>query len=70
MWKERNKKTSDRVKNVDAFDLLKIRWFQMFGLLLLSHHLHSMEDLGNSIDTLRFFLLTFLFSDRLKTIWV
>lgn len=36
---------------VDDFDLLKNKWFQTLGFLLLGHPFHSLEDLGNFTDT-------------------
>lgn len=52
VWKERNKRVFDGIDDVNEFDLLKNKWFQNLGFLLLGHSLQSIEDLRNLIDKL------------------
>lgn len=40
------------MEDVNGFDVLKNRWFQTNGFLLLGHSSQLMEDLGDLIDQL------------------
>lgn len=41
VWKKRNKKAFEGVKDTNGYSLLKNRWFQTFTFLLMGHSIQS-----------------------------